>query len=46
MARMTMNSDPNKAKAVFLEALEKHTPETWPAFLDQASPDNPNCVAA
>jgi hypothetical protein len=31
-----MNADPNQAKAIFLEAVEKHAPEQWPAFLDQA----------
>ena len=31
-----MNADPNQAKAVFLEALEKHNPDLWPAFLDRA----------
>ena len=41
MARMTMNSDPNQAKAIFLEALEKHTPEGWSAFLDQACEGQP-----
>jgi hypothetical protein len=30
----TMNVDPNHAKAIFLEALEKHGSEQWPAFLD------------
>src|SRR4051812_36492416 len=32
----TMNVDPKQAKAVFLEALDKHAPDHWPAFLDQA----------
>ena len=31
-----MSSDPNQAKALFLEAMEKHAPDHWPAFLDQA----------
>src|SRR5438105_2733384 len=31
-----MNADPNQAKAIFLEAVEGHDPEKWPAFLDQA----------
>jgi hypothetical protein len=29
-----MNADPNPAKAIFLEAVEKHDPERWAAFLD------------
>ena len=31
-----MNADPNPAKAIFLEAVERHAPEQWPAFLDRA----------
>jgi hypothetical protein len=31
-----MNADPNPAKAIFLEAVEKHDPDGWPAFLDRA----------
>src|SRR4051794_6211401 len=31
-----MNADPRTAKALFLEAVEAHAPEQWPAFLDQA----------
>jgi serine/threonine protein kinase/tetratricopeptide (TPR) repeat protein len=31
-----MNPDPNQAKAIFLEAVEKHAPAEWPAFLDGA----------
>jgi serine/threonine protein kinase len=31
-----MNADPNPAKAIFLEAVERHTPDQWPAFLDRA----------
>jgi hypothetical protein len=27
-----MNADPNPAKAIFLEAVERHAPEQWPAF--------------
>src|SRR5262249_24463660 len=26
----------NQAKAIFLEAIEEHVPEQWPAFLEQA----------
>src|SRR5690242_19468651 len=36
-----MNADPNQAKAIFLEAVEKHDPEQWPAFLDQACAGQP-----
>ena len=36
-----MNADPNQAKAIFLEAVEKHHPELWPAFLDQACAGEP-----
>jgi serine/threonine protein kinase/Flp pilus assembly protein TadD len=36
-----MNADPNQAKAIFLEAVEKHAPEQWPAFLDQACSGQP-----
>ncbi|HLI75764.1 MAG TPA: hypothetical protein VKV02_02370, partial [Acidobacteriaceae bacterium] len=30
-----MNTDPNPVKALFLEAVEKHAPDQWPAFLDR-----------
>ncbi len=36
-----MNADPNQAKAIFLEAIEKHVAEQWPAFLDQACSGQP-----
>src|SRR5262245_84801 len=36
-----MNADPNPAKAAFLEAVEKHDPEQWPAFLDRACAGQP-----
>src|SRR4051812_23978422 len=36
-----MNADPRAAKALFLEAVEKHAPEQWPAFLDQACAGQP-----
>jgi serine/threonine protein kinase/Flp pilus assembly protein TadD len=36
-----MNADGNLAKAIFLEAVEKHDPEQWPAFLDQACAGRP-----
>src|SRR5438105_14024279 len=38
----TMNVDPNQAKAIFLEAVEKHDPDGWPAFLAQACADQPD----
>ena len=31
-----MNADPIPAKAIFLEAVERHAPDQWPAFLDRA----------
>jgi serine/threonine protein kinase/tetratricopeptide (TPR) repeat protein len=31
-----MSDAANRAKAIFLEAVEKHPQEQWPAFLDQA----------
>jgi serine/threonine protein kinase/tetratricopeptide (TPR) repeat protein len=31
-----MSGSANPAKSIFLEALEKHPPEHWPAFLEQA----------
>src|SRR5215207_9061371 len=36
-----MNADPNPAKAIFLEAVERHTPDQWPAFLDRACAGQP-----
>src|SRR4051812_14164714 len=36
-----MNADPNRAKAIFLEAVEKHDDAEWPAFLDQSCADQP-----
>jgi len=37
-----MNADPNLAKAIFLEAVEKHGPDRWPAFLDRACAGQPD----
>jgi serine/threonine protein kinase len=31
-----MREQSNQAKSIFLEAIEQHAPERWPAFLDQA----------
>ena len=31
-----MNADRDPAKAIFLEAVEQHAPDQWPAFLDRA----------
>jgi serine/threonine protein kinase len=31
-----MSDAANQAKSIFLDAFEKHAPEQWPAFLDQA----------
>jgi serine/threonine protein kinase/tetratricopeptide (TPR) repeat protein len=37
-----MNADPNLAKAIFLEAVEQHAPDQWPAFLDRACAGQPD----
>src|SRR5262245_52949115 len=37
-----MSADPNPAKAIFLEAVERHAPDQWPAFLDRACAGRPN----
>jgi serine/threonine protein kinase/tetratricopeptide (TPR) repeat protein len=37
-----MNADTNQTKSVFLEAVEKHDPDQWPAFLDQACAGQPD----
>src|SRR5262249_869039 len=37
----TMNADPNPTKAIFLEAVEGHAPDEWPAFLDRACAGRP-----
>src|SRR5262245_32560279 len=31
-----MNADSNPAKMIFLEAVEGHAPDQWPAFVEQA----------
>jgi serine/threonine protein kinase/tetratricopeptide (TPR) repeat protein len=31
-----MSADPQKARAIFLDAVEKHAPEQWSAFLEEA----------
>jgi tetratricopeptide (TPR) repeat protein/serine/threonine protein kinase len=36
-----MSAGPNQAKAVFLEAVQEHGPEQWPAFLDRACAGQP-----
>src|SRR6202163_4382198 len=36
-----MNADPNQTKSIFLEAVEKHDPARWPAFLDEACAGQP-----
>ena len=38
----TMNADPKSAKAIFLEAVERHAPDQWPAFLDRACAGQPD----
>src|SRR5207302_1225588 len=37
----TMNADPNRVKAIFLEAVEKHDAAKWSAFLDGSCADQP-----
>src|SRR5262245_35492245 len=37
-----MNAEPNPAKAIFLEAVERHAPDQWPAFLDRACAGQPD----
>jgi WD40 repeat protein/serine/threonine protein kinase len=37
-----MNAEPKAAKAIFLEAVEQHAPEQWPAFLDRACAGQPD----
>ena len=37
-----MNADPKSAKAIFLEAVERHAPDQWPAFLDRACAGQPD----
>jgi serine/threonine protein kinase/tetratricopeptide (TPR) repeat protein len=36
-----MNADPRSAKAIFLEAVERHAPEQWARFLDEACAGQP-----
>ena len=36
-----MHADPSKIRALFLAAVEKHTPEQWPAYLDEACAGQP-----
>src|SRR5262245_35503387 len=36
-----MNPDPQQVKAIFLQAMEEHAPDRWPAFLDQACAGQP-----
>jgi serine/threonine protein kinase len=36
-----MSVDPQQAKAIFLQAVEKHDPDQWPAFLDRACAGQP-----
>src|SRR5262249_44706984 len=36
-----MNPDLHQIKSLFLEAVEKHAPEQWPAFLDRACAGQP-----
>src|SRR5262245_34986408 len=36
-----MNAEPRSAKAIFLEAVDKHAPEQWARFLDEACAGQP-----
>ena len=36
-----MSTIAQNAKAIFLEAVEKRSPDSWPAFLDAACADDP-----
>ena len=35
-----MNDRSESAKSIFLEAIEKHVPEQWPAFVEQSCAGN------
>src|SRR4051794_29975638 len=37
-----MNADPDQAKSIFLEAVETHAPDQWPAFLEKACAGQPD----
>jgi serine/threonine protein kinase/tetratricopeptide (TPR) repeat protein len=37
-----MIDQPNRERSIFLAAIEKHSPERWPSFLDQACGDDPD----
>ena len=37
-----MNAEAKSAKAIFLEAVERHAPGQWPAFLDWACAGRPD----
>ena len=36
-----MIDHPNRERSIFLAAIEQHSPEGWPSFLDQACGDDP-----
>src|SRR5262249_7218007 len=36
LTRRAMNVDPARVRAIFLEAVEKHPPDTWDQFVDAA----------
>src|SRR5262245_9458101 len=36
-----MIDQPNRERSIFLAAIEQHSPEGWPSFLDQACGDDP-----
>ena len=35
-----MNAPSDRVKSIFLQAIERHSPEEWPEFLDQACADD------
>ncbi len=39
-----MNEMRNRVKSIFLDAVENHPPERWPAFLDSACRDEPDLL--
>src|SRR5262249_18737029 len=36
-----MADQSHRARSIFLEAIEQHVPERWPAFLDEVCADDP-----
>ena len=38
-----MSADAQKVRAVFLAAVENHTPSQWESYLDEACVGDPDC---